>query len=84
MYPYNNPTFITKVLNAMKDIKWTSLLDGTQKTLGVVNQAIPVFYQIKPIVQNAKTIWKVANTKGVNQTIEKKEPIENNSPIFYL
>ena len=84
MYPYNNPTFITKVLNAMKDIKWTSLLDGTQKTLGVVNQAIPVFYQIKPIVQNAKTIWKVANTKESNQTIEKKEPIENNSPIFYL
>lgn len=84
MYPYNNPTFITKVLNAMKDIKWTSLLDGTQKTLGVVNQAIPVFYQIKPIVQNAKTIWKVANTKESNQTIEKKEPIKNNSPIFYL
>ena len=84
MYPYNNPTFITKVLNAMKDIKWTSLLDGTQKTLGVVNQAIPVFYQIKPIVQNAKTIWKVANTKESNQTIEKKETIENNSPIFYL
>ena len=84
MYPYNNPTFITKVLNAMKEIKWTSLLDGTQKTLGVVNQAIPVFYQIKPIVQNAKTIWKVAKTKESNQTIEKKEPIENNSPIFYL
>ena len=84
MYPYNNPTFITKVLNAMKNIKWTSLLDGTQKTLGVVNQAIPVFYQIKPIVQNAKAIWKVANTKESNQTIEKKEPIENNSPIFYL
>ena len=43
MYPYTNPNFITKVLNAMKGIKWTSLLEGTQKTLGVVNQAIPVF-----------------------------------------
>ena len=47
MYPYSNPTFLMKTLNTLKDIKWTSLLDGTQKTLGVLNQAIPVFYQIK-------------------------------------
>lgn len=84
MYPYSNPTFLMKTLNTLKEIKWTSLLDGTQKTLGVLNQAIPVFYQIKPIVQSAKTIWKVTNTKEKNQPIEKKETIENNSPIFYL
>lgn len=40
-------------------IKWSSILSGTQKTLGVVNQAIPLIKQAKPIVNNAKTMFKV-------------------------
>lgn len=85
MYPYSNPSIITKSLTALKNIKWATLLDGTQKTLGVINQAIPIVYQVKPLVNNAKTLFKIANVI--------KEPVQNNnevkketntSPIFYI
>lgn len=38
---------------------WSSLLNNTQKTLNIINQAIPVFYQVKPIWNNTKTIFKI-------------------------
>ena len=36
-----------------------SLLTNTQKTLNIINHAIPVFYQVKPIFNNTKTIFKI-------------------------
>ena len=82
MYQYTNPSFITKGLNLLKNLKWTEFLDGTSKTLGVINQAIPIVYQVKPIMNNAKTLFKIANI--VNSPIEEKETKNNNSPIFYI
>ena len=52
---------LSRGLSSLKTIKWSSLLEGTQKTLGVINQAIPIVYQIKPIVNNAKTIYAIDN-----------------------
>lgn len=46
---------------AKSGINWSSLLSNTQKTLGIINQAIPAFYQIKPIFSNMKTMFKVVN-----------------------
>lgn len=34
-------------------------LDGASKTLNVVNQAIPIFYQVKPMISNAKTMFRI-------------------------
>lgn len=105
MYP--NPYMMTsatkagllsKGLSSLKTVNWGSLLEGTQKTLGVINQAIPVVYQIKPIINNAKTIFKIAgsmqeepnNTVTETSEIIKTDitPIESsnqsNSPIFYI
>ena len=42
-------------------INWSSILSNTQKTLGIVNQAIPMVKQISPIMKNAKTMFKVMN-----------------------
>lgn len=39
----------------------SSIISGTQKTLGVINQAIPVIKQVKPVMNNAKTMFKVMN-----------------------
>ena len=39
----------------------SSILNGTQKTLGFINQAIPVVKQVSPMLQNAKTMFKVMN-----------------------
>ncbi len=42
-------------------IRWGSLLSGTQRVLGVANQAIPVIRQMSPVFKNAKTMFKVMN-----------------------
>lgn len=85
---------LSKGLNTLKSINWGSLLEGTQKTLGVINQAIPVVYQIKPIVNNARTIFKIAGSMRedttptpVQETKIKTSPVEEkakNTPIFYI
>lgn len=42
-------------------INWSTLLNGAQRTLGLVNQAIPLVKQAAPMVRNAKTMFKVMN-----------------------
>ena len=41
----------------------SGILNGAQKTIGTVNQIVPLYNQIKPIVQNSKTILNVV--KGI-------------------
>lgn len=68
MYP--NPYMINAVpktgllkgITSLKNIKWASLIEGTQKTLNVINQTIPIIHQVKPIVNNAKTVFKIASS----------------------
>lgn len=45
----------------LKGFNWGSILNNTQKTLGLINQAIPVIKQVTPVMKNAKTIFKVMN-----------------------
>ena len=59
LYPYASMATKTGLLSALKNIKWGTILSNTQKTLGVINQAIPIVYQIKPIWNNAKTVFKI-------------------------
>lgn len=40
-------------------INIASILSNTQKTLSVVNQAIPLYYQIKPVFKNLKTLSRL-------------------------
>lgn len=86
MYPYPNPSIFTKSINFIKNIKWAELLDNTGKTLGVINQAIPVVYQVKPILSNAKTLLKIAGSmnNSSNEVSKQEEKKTRNSPIFYL
>lgn len=81
---------------ATSKITFSGILNGASKTLGVINQAIPVFYQVKPIWNNARTMLRVV--KGLNQndntkyekqehstqTIEKiNEKHNSNNPVFF-
>lgn len=47
--------------NLFRGINFSSILSGTQKTLGIVNQAIPLVKQAKPVLNNAKTMFRVMN-----------------------
>ena len=44
-----------------RGINWSSILNGAQRTLGLVNQAIPLVKQAAPMMRNAKTMFKVMN-----------------------
>ena len=69
-------------------INFGSILTNTQKTLNIVNQAIPVIKQVSPVVKNAKTMFKVMNEfkkednsnnhNGINKNISGDD-VDNNS-----
>lgn len=68
-------------------LTFTSILSGASKTLGVINQAIPVFYQVKPIWNNARTMFRVVreinsdnprNSSSYNNTVRNNQNISNN------
>ena len=83
--------------NLFKNFSLSNFLNGTSKTLNVINQAIPIYYQVKPIFSNAKTMFKVMNavksdssnsikktntSKNIDQV--KKESPNTESPTFFI
>lgn len=42
-------------------ITLSGILNGTQKALNFANQAIPLVKQVRPMIGNAKTMFKVMN-----------------------
>ncbi len=68
------------------------ILNGISKTLGVVNQAIPLYKQAKPMIEKGRTLFKVAmemtkspSTNSQTNSPTKKFPLnagkkENISP----
>ena len=62
----------------------SSILSNTQKTLSVVNQAIPLYYQVKPVVKNLRTLGKIGkefSEVNSNNNVIQKSKI-NSKPIF--
>lgn len=63
-------------------------LNGTQRVLNFANQAIPLVKQVKPMIGNAKTMFKVMNefkrsekpksnnTANVNNNVNTKNQVE--------
>lgn len=59
-----------------------SIVAGTQKTLGVINQAIPVIRQVSPVVKNAKTMFKVMNEfKKTDTPKNTKEKVKQTNKV---
>lgn len=96
--PYTNITpkvgLFSKIFGG--NLNFGSILSGTQKTLNIVNQAIPLVKQAGPVLNNAKTMFKVMNEfKKVETPIEIKKETENvssnmiaeyneNNPTFFV
>lgn len=74
-------------------INLSSLLSNAQKTLGVVNQAIPLYYQVKPVFKNLKALGKIGkeftkisenNNRNSNKSENQKQVtniIDNNDTV---
>lgn len=57
---------------------FSKLLNGASKTLGVVNQAIPIVKQVSPMMSNMKSMLKIASvfkdeTDTSTRNIKKEE-----------
>lgn len=78
-----------------RNLNFSSILSGTQKTLNIINQTIPLVKQAGPVLNNAKTMFKVmnefkkvevpSNTKKETETISSNVTIESNenNPTFF-
>lgn len=51
----------TRIRNGIKAINWTGMIDNTSKTLGIINQTIPVVKQVGPMMNNVKSMLKIAS-----------------------
>ncbi|MBQ9014087.1 MAG: hypothetical protein IJ094_11165 [Bacilli bacterium] len=82
-----NTNSLLGIGSLFKKINWGSLLSNTQKTLNVMNQAIPLYYQVKPIFKNFKTLSKItkeinkSNSDTINNTINNNSNSNNYSNI---
>lgn len=84
---------IERLTNLTKGFSIGSFINGTQKTLNIINQVIPIIKEASPMVKNAKTMFKIANEfkksdiknppKEENITIPEKT-INNQGPTFFL
>lgn len=93
---YGNTPGKVGLFSKLRGIKWGDFLNNTSRTLNVINQAIPIVYQVKPLITNAKTMLRIANIiksdEKSNQTTNKKSyqqsndisnyDYQNNSNIF--
>ncbi len=69
---------LSSIIGGVKGVNWSGLLSNVQKTLGIVNQAIPMVKQVSPIVNNAKTMFKIMNEfKKVDTPVKTENSTQN-------
>lgn len=84
--PYvEQPGLFSRLFNGLS---FGKILNGTERALNFANQAIPLVKQVKPMIGNAKTMFKIMNefkrSETVKQnTINKNENYNNNGPRFF-
>ena len=69
-------------LATLKNIKWGEMINNTSKTLGIINQTIPIVKQVKPMMTNMTSIIKVASLfkdETEPNQIRKNHPQKNNN-----
>lgn len=90
MIPYGNMLaqapakagLFSNLLGGVRGINWGSIINNTQRTLGLVNQAIPVIKQVTPIAKNAKTMFRVMNEfKKVDEPTPKAKPAASRTQV---
>ena len=56
----------------------SNFLNGTQRVLNIANQTIPLVKQVRPMIGNAKSMFKVMNEfKRVDKKLDSTNKIDN-------
>ena len=62
-----------------------TILTNASKTLNVINQAIPLYYQAKPVISNLKSLSKITkeftSKQPINNKNNEKKEIKNREEI---
>lgn len=66
-----------KITGSIRAINWGGLLNNANKTLNVMNQAIPLIRQAGPMVSNMKSMMKIAKVFG-NETNNSRNNNKSN------
>jgi hypothetical protein len=92
-YFYSIPTE-SGISSILSKFSLSSIINGTSKTLNLVNQAIPVVKQMSPLVKNLKTMFNVMNefkksdlesTSSLNNNkSDQIDKIDNNGLTFFI
>ena len=56
-----NPNLFQRLGNSIKSINWTGMINNTSKTLGIINQSIPIVKQVGPMMNNMRSILRIAS-----------------------
>ena len=72
-----NTGIFGRIANGVRSFNWSGLLTNANKTLNVVNQAIPLVRQAGPMVNNMRSMLKIAKVFG-NETTNKSINVVNN------
>lgn len=74
-----SPSFFSRIFGSGG---LSSFINGTKKTLDIVNQTIPLVKQVSPVVKNARTMFKVMNEfKRVDTPVVIRNNSENSNNI---
>ena len=73
--------FFSKITNGIRSVNWSGLLTNANKTLDVVNQAIPLVRQAGPMVNNMKSMFRIARAFGNETIVNKNNKIQMNSNL---
>lgn len=65
-------------ISSLRGLNWGGFINNASKTLGVVNQAIPLVKQVGPMFNNMKSILRVASV--FKDETDKQPPRRNNYP----
>jgi len=78
--------------NLLSGINIAKIASNLNKTLGVINKAIPIYLEFKPIFKNASSLTNILNminSKNDNVQNDKKpivkqeKKVSNNLPTFF-
>ena len=76
----------------------SKVLSGISKTLGIVNQAIPIYKEIKPMVTSARKVFEIAKEfnktsdvktidvvpkKEVTESVTSEKLANGSNPVFF-
>ena len=74
---------LASTFGAIKNFNWSGIINNTSKTLGIINQGLPLVKQVGPMINNMRSMVKIASIfkdeTDNNKVINKKTNTKNNN-----